>query len=226
MKRSTRIAALLLVCSLLVWGVVYAVDFTRATTEEDAWAAVAANSSWESGAISMDATIGKTIAIDIASTSTNAVTAGQELLITIWAKSGADDDMWHVYRQYKHSGATAATQVLAAASGPEQANPDRVELADTSNFDDHGSVYFLQDADAIGESEIVCCLDVAANDYMQAIDALVRDHDTDDAMFNIVSQTPVRLNDDFTTYRVTAHTQDDNATYAIRVRSGERSDLE
>lgn len=226
MKWSIRIAALLIVCTLLVWGVVYALDFTRTTTEEDAWAAIGANTSWESGAISLDATIGKTIFIDAVSTSTNAVTAGQELLITIWAQSGADDDMWHVYRQYRHSGTTAATQALAAASGPSQANPDRVELADTSNFDDHGSVYFLKDADAIGESEIVCCLDVAANDYMQAIDALERDHDTDDSMWNIVSQTPVRLNEDFTVYRVTAHTQDDNATYAIRVRSGERSEIE
>lgn len=226
MKRYVTFAAVLLVLAAMVWSVCYALDFTRTTTEEDAWAAIGANTSWESGAISLDATIGKTIVIDAASTSTNAVTAGQELLITIWAKSGATDDTWHVYRQYKHSGTTAATEALAAASGPSQTGTeDIVELASGANFDDHGSVYFLWDADAIGESEIVVCLDPSGTD-MQAIDDLVRDHDTDDYMFNIVSQTPVRLNDDFTTYRVTAHTQDDNATYAIRVRSGERSEIE
>jgi hypothetical protein len=224
MKWSIRIAALAIVCTLLVYSL-WALDFTKTDAQINNWTAVGADTSVESSAIANTDNLGKLVLIDAASTSTNAVTAGEELLVIVWIKSGATDEFWHVLTQFKHSGTTANTQALAAASGPSQANPDRVELASTTNFAAQGAVYFLND-NTLASSEIVCCLDVATNDYMQAIDALVRDHDTSDAMYDQVSQWVVRLPPECQAARVTFHNRDDDATYAVRVRTAEISEIE
>lgn len=215
----------ILTAILALSSVGYAVDATKAVAQIDNWTAIAGDTSIKSSAITLTDDIQSVLHIDAASTSTNAVTANENLLVFVWIKSGATDEFWHLFVQVSHSGTTAATQALAAASGPAQANPDRVELAATANFDAQGGVYFLKDA-TLSESEIVCGLDATSNDYLQCMTNLVRDHDTGDALFNQVSQWNIAIPGPVTAAMVTFHNRDDDATYAARIRISELTDME
>ena len=166
---------------------------------------------------SLDVALEALLFIDMAHADANDAATNYAYAV-IWIKSGTTDDDWHEFLRLQATGGTANVQILNAASGPAQANDDRIEVAATANFDTPGDVYFLHDLGTLADSAIAVNLDVVTNDYVQAVDNLVNDYDTADYLRDIVDQWSIILPASIEAARVTFHNTDADATYACRVR--------
>lgn len=172
----------------------------------------------------LDAAMVTTLHIDICHADTNDASMNTAECI-IWGKSGITDEDWHELFRFQADGGQANGQVLAAASGSGQANPDRIEVAATANFQIPGDVYFLKDAGALAASCIVVNKDFVTDDYIECIDDLVNAYDTSDYVYDLVNQWSVQLPADLQAARATFHNPDGDATYACRVRYTMATDL-
>ena len=116
------------------------------------------------------------------------------------------------------TGGQANGQILAAASGSGQANPDRIEVGSTTNFETPGDKYFLKDVGTLADSCIVWNKDFVNDDYVQALDDLVNAYDNADYLYDIVDQWNINLPASVQAANVVFFNQDGDATYACRVR--------
>lgn len=175
----------------------------------------------------LDSAIHTFLHIDIAHIDANAVTAGSEAKIIVWIKSGTTNEDWHVHHILEATGNTANVQILAAASGSGQGNPERIEVAATANFQIPGDIYFLWDAGTIANSCIVCNKTYAINDYVTHINDLVNAYDNADYLVNIIdSFPPLLLPDSIQASKITFHNPDGDANYACRVHYTQVTDFE
>jgi len=149
--------------------------------------------------------------------------AGYRVLIKV--NSNSDED-WRTFFEVQATGGQANAQVLAANSGSGQANPERIEVAATANFDTPGDVYFLKDAGTLADSCIVVNQDVVTNDYVEHIDDLVNAYDTSDYLYDIVDQWDVLLPRGIQDVKVLFYNTDADATYATRVDYTAVTDIE
>jgi len=140
------------------------------------------------------------------------------LEVIILGKSGTTDEDWHEIMRFQASGGQANAQILAAASGSGQANPNRIEVAATANFETPGDLYFLKDVGSLADSCIVFNKDYIVNDYVEAIDDLVNAYDNADYLYDIVDQWSITLPPGFQSVKVLFANPDGDATYACRVR--------
>lgn len=173
---------------------------------------------------SLDSSLLATLHIDMCHADANdAGTANASYIV--WGKSGTTDEDWHKLFEGQADAGQANGQVLAAASGSGQANPNRIEVAATANFQTPGDSYFLKDVGTLADSCIVVNKDYVLNDYIECIDDLVNAYDTADYVYDIVNQWSLQLPGDLQAVRVTFHNPDGDATYACRVRYTMVTDL-
>ena len=176
------------------------------------------------GIITSDSWLGTNLMIDMAHADAN--DAGtNEAMVKVWTKGGTTNEDWHLWATYTANAGQANAQVLAANSGAGQANPDRIEVAATANFQIPGDMYFLRDMGTLVDSCLVTNRDYVSNDYVRAVHDLVNAYDSADYLYDIVDQWTVTIPP--TKYiLVTFHNKDDDATYACRIQYEAITDIE
>lgn len=180
---------------------------------------------WESNELTLTDDVGAVIHIDLCHLDGNAVTAGSEPDVIVWVKSGSGDDDWHELVRYTGTGGTADMQELSEKCTSGQAS---VHLDDSSEFEVNGSLFFLNDNDGLANSEIICLAYVAdssAPGEIVAMDNLSHTFSTVDDIINIVDQWNVRIPKEIQAARVTVHTKDADATFAVRCVASTASDI-
>lgn len=176
------------------------------------------------GIITSDSWLGTNLMIDMAHADANDA-ANNEATCKIWNKGGATNEDWHLWMQLSANSGQANARVLAAASGSGQANPDRIEVAATANFQIPGDTYFLKDVGTLANSCLVTNRDYVSNDYVRAIHDLVNAYDNADYLYDIVDQWIVLVPP--TKYiLITFHNKDGDATYACRIQYEAITDIE
>lgn len=164
----------------------------------------------------VDTAIESILHVDMAHIDTNA--AGSTAEMILWIKSGTTDEDWHEYIRLTATDGTANEASLDANSGASQANPERIYVAATANFQTPGDVYFLKDVGDLTNSAVVCNKSYVVNDYIIHMDDLVGDYDNADKVYDIVDQWSITLPASVASAKVTFHNQDADATYACRTR--------
>lgn len=176
------------------------------------------------GIITSDSWLGTNLMIDMAHADANDA-GSNEATCKIWNKGGTTNEDWHLWMQLSANAGQANAQILAAASGSGQANPDRIEVAATANFQTPGDMYFLKDVGTLANSCLITNRDYVSNDYVRAIHDLVNAYDNADYLYDIVDQWIVLVPP--TKYiLVTFHNKDGDATYACRIQYEAITDIE
>jgi hypothetical protein len=138
--------------------------------------------------------------------------------IVVVVRAGSDNEAWRLHESIAVSGGQATSETLAANSGASQGNPERLEVADTTDFDTGGAEWlFLKDTGPLADSALVFIRGWSDNDYYINAWDLVRDYDNADILFNGVSQFKVRLPAGSQYFNVMFNNSDGDATYAVRV---------
>ena len=132
-------------------------------------------------------------------------------------RAGTTDEHWVKWNRYSATTTTANAQVLAAASGSGQGNPERIEVAATANFDGIGDRVFLADKGAITNSTVVTIKDFVSNDYVESMDALVGAYDTSDYLYDVVDEWNIELPMGCDEAKVLFYNDDADAEFAVRV---------
>lgn len=135
----------------------------------------------------------------------------------VLVRAGTTDEHWVEWRRLLATTTTANGQVLAAASGSGQANPERIEVAATANFEGIGDRVFLHDAGAIANSTVVTIKDFVSNDYVENIDELVGAYDTSDYLYDVVNEWSVELPAGCDEAKVLFFNDDADSEFACRV---------
>jgi len=191
------------------------------------WSALNPGGVLESGELTesqnVDSALRFFLHIDMAHKDTNA--AGDPAGFKILISAGDTDEDWHEMGvDYEADGGSAVLQALAAASGPGQAYPERIELAETSYFETPGASFFLLD-DTIVNSEVIYVKSWSVDDYVRALDNLSQDHDASDSLSTILNRWTIRI-PTMHKAKVLFYDKDDNAAYACRVQWSCSKDIE
>lgn len=145
--------------------------------------------------------------------------AGDPAYCSILIKSGITDEDWHPYISFQLTGGTANFETLNQNSGAGQANPDRIEVAATADFQTPGDKYYLRDSSNILNSCIVINKDYVLNDYIQVMDDLVNAYDGgSDWISDIVDQWNVTLPPTISAAKVIFYNTDADSNYNCKVR--------
>ena len=230
MKKLLFIAAICLFASTT-----FAVDATKTQGILMDWTAVPVHttagtlSSTESNELdsgeSLDSAVSAIIHIDMCHAATTTATAGSAGVI-VFIKSGTTDETWHEFIRFDMTAGTANSQALAAASGSGQGDPERIEVALTTNFEATGDVYFLKDAGTLANSCLVTNAGYKNDDYMMSMDDLVNAYGTDDYLIDIVDQWSVALPPTTQSAKVLCYNNDTDANYAAKVHYTLVTDIE
>lgn len=209
---------------------VYALDFTVSQGQLQDWqeltvAAAIVTAELDTGEGLDGSQISAILHIDMANSTTDAITAGTAGA-KVFVQSGTTAEDWHLWTSVSATGGTANRQVLAAASGNGQANADRIELAATANFDGIGDVAFLQDEGTMADSTLVIIEDVVTNDYTQNFTDLANAYDTSDYIYDVVDQWNIKLPDGCQGAMVVFWMSDADGDIACRVRYEIVTDIE
>lgn len=196
-------------------------DFTKVDGQLINWSVLVAAASGaahfvETSIFEIPDDIKITLHIDMCHKDTN--DAADPAGVSVFIRSGTTNEDWHELCKYEATGGTALGVVLAAASGQGEANPDRIEVAATSNFQTAGDKYFLMDAGTLGGSCIVVNKGYKTNDYIVSMDPLLNAYDTSDYIYNIVDQWNIRVPSTVKAAKVIFWNTDADATYACRAR--------
>jgi hypothetical protein len=147
--------------------------------------------------------------------------------VAIWVRAGATDESWHRLDSYTCGTTTATKEDLATVSGNGQANEDRIEVADTSDWDTGDEeVLFLYDTGSLTNSCLVVVSGWADDDYYVVDHDLINGYDTADDLLDDVNMTTVLLPAGVCAYKVNFHNNDEDATYGVRVEETKVTDLE
>jgi hypothetical protein len=147
--------------------------------------------------------------------------------VAIWVRAGATDESWHRLDSYTCGTTLAVKEDLAAVSGNGQANEERIEVADTSDWDTGDEeVLFLYDTGSLTNSCLVVVSGWADDDYYVVDHDLINGYDTADDLLDDVNMTTVLLPAGVCAYKVNFHNNDADATYGVRVEETKVTDLE
>lgn len=218
----------LLISFLVFVSPAFAADYTKSVTSLQDWTTLddtGATPSYESTAVSVTDDIETIVHIIIAHQDANAAGDSAYVCVDISSNSSGDDD-WHELTKLAVTGGTANAQVLAAASGSGQPNEDRIEVASTTNFENPGDWYFLKDVGTLADSCVVCNYDYVNDDYVQVVDNLANAYDSSDYLYDIVDMWSVTIPPSANRFRVRAHNEDADATYALYIRYTKVTDIE
>lgn len=143
----------------------------------------------------------------------NTGTPGCIVLVRV---SGTDEG-WREYIRFNATTTTANTQGLDAASGSGEANPERVHVTLTANFQTIGDVIFLKDVGTLANSAIVTILDWVTDDYIISMDDLVNTYDAADEVYDVVDMWDVVLPTSIDEAKVLFYNDDADSEFACRV---------
>ena len=145
--------------------------------------------------------------------------ATSHVRIKVLTRAGADDEAWRTVNELQSGGGQATTESLNANSGVSEANPERIEVASTADWDDAdcGETLFLLDAGTLADSCLVEIEGWADNDYYICAWDLERDYDNADSLFDGVSQHTIVIPASAQYYNVMFWNTHGTATYAVRV---------
>lgn len=147
--------------------------------------------------------------------------------VRVVGRTGADAEAWREIVSFQSGGKQAVAEALNAASGASQVNPERLEVADTTDWDTgEGEWLFLLDSGNLVDSCLCLIRGWADNDYYINAWDLVRDYDNADILHDKVSQHRVRIPAGIRYFNVTFHNAHGTATYAVRVDYAEVDALE
>ncbi len=146
-------------------------------------------------------------------TNANTGTPGFSVLVRV----GTTDEHWVEWMRLLATTTTANGQILAAASGTSQANPERIEVAATANFEGIGDRVFLCDEGDITNSTVVTIKDFVSNDYVVSMDDLVGDYDTSDYLYDVVDEWNIELPMSCDEAKVLFFNDDTDSEFAVRV---------
>jgi len=130
--------------------------------------------------------------------------------------SGTDEG-WREFIRLAATITTANGQILAAASGSGQGNPERIEVAATANFDGIGDAVFLKDVGTLADSCLVFIKDFVTDDYVENIDELVNAYDNADYLYDVVDQWNIELPISCDEAKVLFFNDDADSEFAVRV---------
>ena len=165
------------------------------------------------------------IVITVAHKDTNDA-ASNFVTVRVLGRMGADDEAWREIVALQAGGGQATSEALNANSGASQANPERIEVASTADWDTGlGEWLFLLDANVLVDSALVLVAGWSDNDYYINSWDLVRDYDAADSLFDGVDQFPVRVPAGYQYFKVVFYNSDNDATYAVRVDYAEVDSL-
>ena len=208
--------------------------------------AVASDYTKSSGAVKLDWTLLDDTASDAPFASTGAVTCADDMqvmlhidvchldtdspgtvTVSIWTRAGATNENWHRLDSYMCGTTLSVKEDLAAASGDGQANAERIEVADTGDWDTGSEeALFLYDTGTLVNSCIVVIDGWVDADYYTADHDLVNVYDSADDLLDDVSMTSILLPAGVIAYKINFYNSDDAATYAVRVEETKVTDLE
>jgi hypothetical protein len=142
------------------------------------------------------------------------VAGANYVTVKVLVKTGATDETWRLLTAFQTGGGTAVLEAVAASSASAQ---NRVEVADTTDWDTGlGERLFLMDATLV-DSEIIEILGWVDNDAFLCIDNLTNTHaDTADILDGL-NEHQVSIPNGFQYVKVVFHNADDDANYAVRV---------
>ncbi len=147
--------------------------------------------------------------------------------VSVLARAGADAEAWRLLAEFQAEAGQATAETLNAASGAGQGNPERLEVADTTDWDTGLPQWlFLKDTGTLVNSCLCLVEGWSDNDYYINAWELVNAYDNADILYDKVSQFTVRIPAGVQYFNVTFHNSDGDATYAVRVDYTEVTDLE
>ncbi len=170
------------------------------------------------GSIDLSDYVKTTLSLVVAHADANA--AGANIVtIKILALFGTDlanTEDWRTVGILTAGGGTAVKEDIAATSGFGEANPERIEVADTTDWDTGlGERLFILDATP-ANSELVHVAGWADNDYYKAAASLTKSHaNTADLLDGVTEQT-FELPKGAQYFRIMFFNSDDDATYYVR----------
>lgn len=135
----------------------------------------------------------------------------------VFVRVSATDEGWRELVRFSAKITTANGQALNANSGSGEANPERIEVAATANFDGIGNVIFLLDAGTIADSTLVAIKDAVTNDYVVSMDDLVNAYDSSDLIYDVVDEWSVVLPSTTDEAKVLFFNDDADSEFACRV---------
>lgn len=138
--------------------------------------------------------------------------------VSVIGRAGGDAEGWREIVSVQSGGGQAIAETLAAASGASQGSPERLEVADTTDWDTGAAQWlFLLDSGTLVDS-CLCLIEgwVDADYYINSWD-IVRDYDNADILHDGVSQHRVRVPAGIQYFDILFHNADATATYAVRV---------
>jgi hypothetical protein len=147
--------------------------------------------------------------------------------VVVSTKSGSNNEAWRENAPLSAGGGQALTEALNAASGASEVNPERLQVADTTDWDDGAAHWlFLKDNGTLVDSALVLVGGGwSDNDYYINQWDLIRDYDASDALFDGVDIIKVTLPAGTAAFRVDFFNADGDATYAVRVDYESATDI-
>jgi len=144
--------------------------------------------------------------------------ANAPVTISILARVGTDNEAWRKLFELTAEAGQATGVTLAAASGQGQANPERLEVASTADWDTGEPEWlFLLDSGTLVDSCLCFIEGWIDNDYYINAWDLVRAYDNADILHNKVSQFKITIPEEYQYFNVVFHNSHGTATYAVRV---------
>jgi hypothetical protein len=164
---------------------------TKATSETDAWQAVAQDTVAEGGASNLDDAYGAILHIDCA-ISNNTAHTGTKISVQLNSDSSDADDNWHTFREFITSSGTANTTTTAEALDVAEADIDLTASPATGYTADEIRWIFLLDG-TVANSEI--CLLESENDAstITVTDGVTHAHSSGITVSNIVDSYVIEL---------------------------------
>lgn len=198
-------------------------DFTKSQGQVLDWTAlpvmaVAGSSpSVDTGVQTVAANLVTTLNIVVAHADANDASTSYAT-VKVFVRTSADAEGWRLHAIVQSGGGLAVKEDLVANSGASQANPNRIEVADTTDWDTGlGEVLFLLDTTTVADSCLVQIKGWLSADYYIAMDNLVRNYDSADDLLSGVYEHEISLPEGAQYYRVVFSNSHTTATYAVRV---------
>jgi len=157
----------------------------------------------------------------------DAASAYVTVVVSVQSGPSDNDEDWREHVSFRTGGGQATAETLNANSGVSQANPERLEVADTTDWDTGlGETLFLLDSGTLLDSCLCKIAGWSDNDYYINAWDLERDYDNADILYDTVKEHAIQLPGGTEKCRVDFFNSDGDATYAVRVDVTEVTDIE
>lgn len=180
----------------------------------------------DSGTLTIPAgALSTTLHITVAHTDINAA-ATNYVYVKVYVRTGANDEDWRLSASLQAGGGTAVLEPVADTSGAGEANPERLQVADTTDWDTGAQERIFVMDTTLANSEVVTIVGWADNDYYVCADGMTLAHaNTADALSG-VDGLNILLPDGADYCKVVFTNSDDDANYAVKIDYTSVTDIE